>query len=104
MSNNEHLGRCKWFDERKGYGFITVVSEGPFTGKDVFVHFNDIMPYISKRHVLKEGEYVNMSVKNIDSPEKMQATHVQGVCGGPLMCDTHIMMKKRRETRTSHSD
>ena len=37
-------GRVKWFDEKKGFGFIE--REG---GKDVFVHFSQISLIDSKR-------------------------------------------------------
>jgi len=30
-------GRVKWFNEKKGYGFITMED-----GKDVFVHYSNI--------------------------------------------------------------
>jgi len=30
------VGKCKWFDSKKGYGFITSNSH------DYFVHFSDI--------------------------------------------------------------
>ena len=31
------VGKVKWFNERKGYGFIESES-----GKDLFVHFSEI--------------------------------------------------------------
>ena len=37
-------GKVKWFNEKKGYGFITTEY-----GKDVFVHFSAIQPQKSIR-------------------------------------------------------
>jgi CspA family cold shock protein len=37
-SNTLTRGVCKWFDEAKGYGFITV----PGRANDVFCHFSGI--------------------------------------------------------------
>jgi len=37
INNQEKTGTVKWFDGRKGYGFIS--REG---GQDVFVHANDL--------------------------------------------------------------
>lgn len=34
----EMTGKCKWFDEKKGFGFITGDD-----GTDVFVHYSDII-------------------------------------------------------------
>ncbi len=48
-------GRVKWFDAKKGFGFIE--QEG---GKDVFVHFSAING--TGRKTLQEGQKVNMEV------------------------------------------
>lgn len=49
-------GTIKWFDERKGYGFIAQED-----GKDVFVHFSSIsMPGFK---TLAEGEEVTFDVE-----------------------------------------
>ncbi len=45
-------GRVKWFNDKKGYGFIE--SDG---GKDVFVHYSSIEG--SGFKTLKEGERVS---------------------------------------------
>ena len=45
------LGKVKWFNESKGYGFIE--SE---EGEDVFVHFSEIQSEGFK--TLKEGQEV----------------------------------------------
>lgn len=49
-------GTVKWFDERKGYGFISR-RDG---GEDVFVHFSDIKGQGFK--TLREGEEVEFTL------------------------------------------
>ena len=48
-------GRVKWFDEKKGFGFIE--HEG---GKDVFVHFSQITGDGFK--TLNDGQDVEFSI------------------------------------------
>jgi len=48
-------GTVKWFNERKGYGFIT-----PESGEDLFVHHSSIVGDGFK--TLKEGEAVTFDV------------------------------------------
>jgi len=48
-------GKCKWFNEAKGYGFITAED-----GKDVFVHYSAIMGDGFK--TLKENEEVSFDI------------------------------------------
>ena len=49
-------GTVKWFNETKGYGFITDAD-----GKDVFVHFSGIKSDGFK--TLKEGQVVSFDVE-----------------------------------------
>ena len=49
-------GTVKWFDERKGYGFIAQED-----GKDVFVHFSSITRAGFK--TLAEGDEVTFDVE-----------------------------------------
>ncbi|HHF98207.1 cold shock domain-containing protein [Candidatus Aerophobetes bacterium] len=49
-------GTVKWFDDRKGYGFISRAN-----GKDVFVHFSNIAQEGFKS--LKEGDEVIFDVQ-----------------------------------------
>ncbi len=49
-------GTVKWFDEKKGYGFITADE-----GKDVFVHYSAIAGTGFKK--LAEGERVQFQIK-----------------------------------------
>ena len=49
-------GTVKWFDERKGYGFIQQDD-----GKDVFVHFSSIT--MAGFKTLAEGDEVTFDVE-----------------------------------------
>lgn len=48
-------GKVKWFNNQKGYGFIT--SE---EGKDVFVHYSSIL--MDGRKSLNEGDIVEFEI------------------------------------------
>lgn len=64
-------GTVKWFNESKGYGFITP-SEG---GADVFVHFSAISG--TGFRTLTEGQTVNFDVEQ--GPKGAQAARVTAV-------------------------
>jgi CspA family cold shock protein len=61
-------GKVKWFNDSKGYGFIT--QEG--SDKDIFVHFSAIQRDGFK--TLREGETVSFDL--VDGPKGLQATNV----------------------------
>ena len=61
-------GTVKWFNEAKGFGFISP-SDG---GKDVFVHFSAIQADGFK--TLAEGQSVSYDVE--DGPKGPQASNV----------------------------
>ncbi len=60
-------GTVKWFDERKGYGFISRAS-----GDDVFVHFSSIAGDGFKS--LQEGDQVSFDLE--ESERGPQAVNV----------------------------
>ncbi|MDR9437008.1 MAG: cold-shock protein [Thiohalophilus sp.] len=61
-------GTVKWFNESKGFGFITP-EDG---GKDVFVHFSAIVG--DGFRTLAEGQQVSFEVEN--GPKGPQAARV----------------------------
>jgi CspA family cold shock protein len=61
-------GRVKWFNDAKGYGFIT--QEG---GEDVFVHYSAIQASGFKS--LAEGDQVEFEVTR--GPKGLQASNVK---------------------------
>jgi CspA family cold shock protein len=61
-------GKVKWFNNQKGYGFIT-----PESGPDVFVHHSAIQGEGYK--TLNEGEEVEFEITK--GPKGDQATNVK---------------------------
>ena len=62
-------GTVKWFNEQKGFGFITNESNG----EDVFVHFSGIAGDGFKS--LEEGQAVTFDLEN--GSRGMQAVNVR---------------------------
>ncbi len=63
-------GTVKWFNDAKGYGFITP-DDG---GEDLFAHFSAIIGHGFKS--LKEGQKVQFEV--VAGPKGKQASNIQG--------------------------
>jgi CspA family cold shock protein len=67
-NGNMAIGNVKWFNDAKGFGFIT--QEG---GEDVFVHFSAIQASGFKS--LAEGDRVEFEVTR--GPKGLQAANVR---------------------------
>ena len=92
------LGCVKWFNNKAGYGFITVTS-GSISGTDIFVHHSAINVDSQQYKYLIQGEYVEfVLIKTESDKHEWQASHVSGVRGGKLMCET------RRDIKISRGD
>jgi len=63
-------GKVKWFNERKGYGFISRDD-----GDDLFVHFSEIETDGFK--TLTENQEVSFEIK--EGPKGLQAAHVKAI-------------------------
>ncbi|HYU45481.1 MAG TPA: cold-shock protein [Terriglobales bacterium] len=61
-------GTVKWFNDAKGYGFLSRPS-----GEDVFVHFSAVQS--SGFRSLSEGQAVQFEV--VKGPKGLQAENVQ---------------------------
>ena len=88
-SASEQLtGRVKWFNNKAGYGFITV-TDGPRSGSDIFVHHSTIKVENQQYKYLIQGEYVDFGLNNtVSGKHECQAMDVHGIKGGKLMCET----------------
>jgi CspA family cold shock protein len=61
-------GNVKWFDAKKGWGFITQES-----GEDIFVHYKNIVG--EGFRTLKDGEQVQFEI--VQGQKGPQASNVQ---------------------------
>lgn len=61
-------GRVKWFNDLKGYGFITLLEDN----NDIYVHHTEIKG--NGYRTLKVGEEVELEITK--SPEGLRASNV----------------------------
>ena len=62
-------GKVKWFNSKKGYGFITDDE----TNKDIFLHVSELEN--SKLRVLKEEQKIKYDIK--EEKSKLQAINIK---------------------------
>ena len=63
------LGRVKWFDPKKGYGFI----KDNDSEKDIFLHISTLEK--SKLRVIKENQEIEFEIK--EEKGKLQAVNLK---------------------------
>jgi CspA family cold shock protein len=97
------IGRVKWFNNKAGYGFITV-TDGSRSGSDIFVHHSTIQVENQQYKYLVQGEYVEFELVNTAAgAHEWQASNVHGIKGGKLMCETRNETKMARNAYKSVS-
>ena len=95
-----YQGRVKQFNNKAGYGFITVIdghNVGDKVGLDIFAHHSAICVSEEQYKYLVQGEYIEFTLSSVESNQdyQWQATNIKGMKGGKLLCET------RNENRTS---
>lgn len=99
-------GRVKWFNNKRGFGFITAMT-GDNVGVDVFAHHTKLATSNDQYMYLVEGEYVDFVMKQSSSPvasnggesgelHRWEAEIITGVGGGKLMCETRYEARKKQ--------
>jgi len=97
-------GRVKWFNNRAGFGFVTVL-EGDKKDEDIFVHHSGIVVGSEQYKYLVQGEYVWFSLRESDNEEHpYQAGTVRGWGDGMLMCETRHANRSQRSNEDGEDD
>lgn len=98
-------GRVKWFNNKAGYGFVTI-TDGDRSGTDIFVHHSAILVSNQQYKYLVQGEYIEFGLVKVEnSTHEFQAAEVGGIKGGKLMCETRREYKIARTAyKTNEGD
>tara|TARA_Y100000389_G_C17226638_1_gene395999 strand:+ start:146 stop:568 length:423 start_codon:yes stop_codon:yes gene_type:complete len=106
-TSTTYLGRVKWFNNRAGFGFATVM-EGDKKDEDIFTHHTGISVDSEQYKYLVQGEYITFSLRESDNDKHpYQAGNIKGVAGGPLMCETKNDQRQQQseyESENSHTN
>ena len=89
MSADRLIGSVKWFNNKAGYGFVTIKGSDN-DNKDVFVHYSAIKVADDQFRYLVQGEYIEFDLaKDESGKHDFVVSNVSGIKGGSLMCEVH---------------
>ena len=94
MSESRIIGQVKWFNNKSGYGFITVIEDE--TAPEVFVHHSAISVAEGQFRYLVQGEYVTLSITEGENGKQL-AANVRGIQEGLLMCEVRSQQRVAEE-------
>lgn len=107
-SYGNDIGNVLWFDQKKGFGFVKIITpESEFLGKEIFVHYSNILSNSSFKK-LYPGENVSLNVvkntsENSEGKEYI-CENISGLFGNNLLVDNETylikVMKKRQYSQS----
>ena len=103
-SETIYQGRVKWFNNKAGYGFVTIidgVNVGDKMGTDVFAHHSAISVDEEQYRYLVQGEYIEFTLSSVEATAdyKYQASSIKGIKSGKLLCETRNEIRATMPTR-----
>jgi VCBS repeat-containing protein len=105
LNDKRLTGTVKWFNNKAGFGFITVCNEGEYCNKDIFVHYSSIRVTNSQYKYLVQGEYVDFTLVDVsDNTHQYQAVDISGVKNGPIMCESKNLSHRNNKEKVDRYD
>jgi cold shock CspA family protein len=107
-SETIYQGRVKWFNNKAGYGFVTIIDGvdiGDKIGTDVFAHHSSINVVDEQYKYLVQGEYIEFSLSDVadGANYKYKASSIRGIKEGKLLCETRNEIRSTMpQTRTNN--
>jgi len=80
------IGNVKWYDSKKGYGFVTLLTPDLENKDDVFVHYSNINVSDGNYKRLFPGEYIEFEI-GPGKDGRSVCLNVSGPYGGLLLCE-----------------
>jgi len=91
-SSGRQLGRVKWFNNQKGFGFVTDNDEN-----DVFVHHTALLTESDQFRYLVQDEWVEFEKSTMDNG-KTVAVNVSGPNSSKLTCELRQLRKGEEQS------
>ncbi len=99
MSSDRLTGSVKWFNNKAGYGFVTVKGSD-HDGKDVFAHYSAIKVADDQFRYLVQGEYIEFDLtKDESGKHDFVVSNISGIKGGSLMCEVQKVNEALKKPR-----
>ena len=100
MSSDRLTGSVKWFNNKAGYGFVTVKG-GDHDGKDVFAHYSAIKVVDDQFRYLVQGEYIEFDLtKDESGKHDFVVSNISRIKGGSLMCEVQRVNEAAKKPLT----
>ena len=96
-AHKRYTGRVKWFNNKSGFGFVTVHDSTKRTPNDIFVHHSAIHVLDQQFRYLIQGEYIEFTIEPvIGKTHAFQAAGVTGISKDILMCENRNDLRQQK--------
>ena len=101
-TSTTYLGRVKWFNNRAGFGFATVM-EGEKRVKIFSLIILGFQLIVNNTSILFKENTLHFFEESDNDKHPYQAGDIKGVAGGPLMCETKNEQRQQQSEYESEN-